>query len=49
MAAKKHTFREDNHGLEFQGSLKLTLKFKVFSKSRGPVKKILRVLKVEGN
>ena len=41
--------REDNHSLEFQGSLKLTLKFKVQSMSRWPVQKISRFFKVEGN
>ena len=41
--------REENCSLEFQGSLKLTLKFKVRSRSRGPVQKVSRVFKVEGN
>ena len=41
--------REDNRSLEFQGSLKLTLKFQVCSRSRGPVQKVSRVFKVEGD
>ena len=41
--------RQDNCSLEFQGSLKLTLKFKVHSRSRGPAQKVSRVFKVEGN
>ena len=40
--------REGNRSLEFQGSLKLTLKFKVNSRSRWPFSKISRIFKVEG-
>ena len=40
---------EGNRGLEFQGSLKLKLNFKVFSRSRLSFSKVSRVFKFESN
>ena len=40
---------EGNRDLEFQGSLKLKLNFKVFSRSRLSFSKVSRVFKFESN